>query len=835
MADKRITGSHGYPILLKDDGQGVYSEVVASSGTVTQAVPDFATAQDLLTAYGNFSGIAPGDFVTRVQTSNGQVITALSGGPLQVGESVVELDVPVNAPCSLEIEASAIRARHQFSTISLYSNGADGLPDVVPNPINIISISQSTAVDGAAYTAVAGTVVTLVLETALPGEFETGRVYFSDWIHISGLVDNRLNYPNCAVSFISADRKTICFGFSDEGTLPSLAVPVITPSLGTAKVNFYNNAAGAHHGAGIRFTGTTTTSAAFWSMFGGGDAQISGTLLGDHRVTVGSTAPVLLNGKMGQFELKATSRFRVDVTPDDVTFYSRPVDSSSAWTMHNNPRTAVKPGVAENLRTRFRLYQPLNMTRPVASIVTVSKAGSTTWTVTTEDAHNLTTGNWVTIKGVRDQTNFPSFATPVQVTVTGANTFTLVSLTGTATSHGGSVILTNGGVDQPGIIGQAVISMSNYTVNPDWLVVTGNTTWTGMTVGDYINVHGNHDDATGADVGCTGAWEVANLSTAQLIVKPVYNIFGVRVSPVTPTLSGTVNCGGSVILRTTLRAHDLQLKQLQGEQVVALKGQGTDRLDLSMPVRVITAPTTAVTQSTAATLSSTDGTGGWFVRPGIVGLPDIASAALTTTTTTAAIANALGNAFQVVIPVTAVAGTNPTLDNRVEESFDGGTNWEPLFDFPRIIAAGHYFSPVLMATGRHIRYVQTIGGTGSPSFTRSVTRNILPFQTAVPTRQYFDRSIVLTTLSSVTPGFCVDGTVDLKLTLDLGAATAAPVLQLQISEDKTKWVDVGSPLTGVANGTVQTIAYGVLAKFARAIVKTAGATVTAGYVQIKGF
>ena len=569
------------------------------NGGVKQAIPDFHDATGLLKAFGNFSEVASGDFVTITKTSNGQQITALSGGPLQTGESRITLNAPVYQPCSLEIEASAIRARHQFATVTLFSNSEDG-PDVTPDPINIVSIYQSSADLGVAYNAVAGTICTVVLETALPEYPAAGAVYLSDWINISGLVDTRLNYPNATIKFISADRKTITFGFSDELALPSLAVPAITPVLGTAKVNFYNNMGGAHDGFGFRLTGTTATSATLVSLFGNGDAQVSGTLLGDHRVTIGSTAPVYTVGVNGQTEIKATNRFRLEARPTECAFLDRAVDGTTGWNLRAS-RTAVKPSQSADLRARFRLYQPLNMTRPVAKISSISKAGSTTWTVTTNEAHGLTTGNYVTIKGNRDQTNFASFATPAVITVTGANTFTVVGTTGTATGYGGSVILCNGGADQPGIIGQAVQSIA-VDAN-GWVTLVGNTTWSGMSVGDYINLHGCSNNTDGANLGYDGAWEVASLSTTTLIVKPIYDIFATRVSPAATTLV-TTNCSGTIILRTTLRSHDLVIDEWT-ESRSMIDGQGTIRNDKALPVNVLTMPSTTVTMTSTTVAGTT--------------------------------------------------------------------------------------------------------------------------------------------------------------------------------------------------------------------------------------
>jgi hypothetical protein len=591
---------------LKDMGDGTYAEVIATGGQVVQAVPDFRDANDLLATYDNFSEVnwAGGDFVTLTKYSNGQAVTALSCNPIMPGESRVWLNVPVHQPAALEVEASVIRNRQQFATFTLFSNGLDDAPAPVPSPINITSIYQSNADNGAAYSAVAGTICTIVLETALPDYPSADAVYLSDWVNITGLVDTRLNYQNCAIKFISADRKTITFGFADEAALPSLAIAAITPTLGDAKVNFYNNMGGAAEGFGLRFTGTTATSAAIVSLFGNGDAQVSGTLFGDHRITIATTVPTYNNGVMGNVDLKASSRYRLEGRPSDCSVLDKAIESpTTSWTTRLS-RTAVKPSIHLPLYPRFRVYQPVGMSRPVGEITTISKAGSTTWTVTTRNAHNLITGNYVTIKGNRDQTNFAAFATPVAVTVTGANTFTLIGTTGTATGYGGSVCLINGGSDQPGIIGQAISSIAQYSVNTDWLSVVGNTTWSGVSIGDYIHIYGAAIDLTGADAAIDGAWEVASLATSTMLLKPITSVLGVRVSPTTPALGTTpVNAGGSVILRTTARMHDLMLEDWS-ETKVMIDGQGTARVDKAMPVAVLSMPNTTVTL-TSTTVAGT--------------------------------------------------------------------------------------------------------------------------------------------------------------------------------------------------------------------------------------
>ncbi len=811
------------------------------SCAVLQAVPDYESNADLMAAYGNFSEVnwAGGDFIAKVDTSNGQSITALSASPLYPGESRIVVDAPVKQPCVLEFEGSVVRNRQQFVSAGLFADAPDG-PDVSP-VINIVSISQSSALLGAAYTGSAGTNITIVLETPLPAPGEPGAVFLSDWFSVVGLVDSRLNYQNAAVNFISSDRKVICAGFSDEVALPSLAIAAVTPSLGTAKVHFYNNAAGAHHGAGYRFTGTTDTSAVYWSIFGGADAMVSGALLGDHRTTLATTAPVALNQVHGNYELKASSRYRIECYPEATNFLDRAVDVTGTHWAHRINRTSVKPGSDALLRPSSRLYQPPGMSRPLAKIVSISKAGSTTATINVADAPDVpfAVGNVVSVYGVRDQTNFANANVTITAVLSPTQIQGVLGSAVTATSYGGMVSSVNGGATQPGVISIAGSTIKSgfasgpaATANPEWIEIVMNTTISGLSTSMYINLYGWRDSATGADLGVDGVWEVAHVGTTALAVKPVYDIRGVRQSPVTPTIASATNCGGAVIVRTTSRVHDLMFSAIAKQTESRLAGQGTTRADLSLPVNLTASA--IVNQGTAASVSTTSGLGGWFIHPAITGIADVASAAITATATSSAISNSLGNGFQVTFPVTAVTGTSPTLDIRIEESFDGGTNWVTLYEMQRITAAGSYNTPILRASGRHIRYVRTIGGT-SPSFTMSITRNVLPFIQADPRKRLVDRTIVPNTLNSVTPILFQGEANNIQLTVNMGAiTTTAPQFQVEGSEDGANWYAIGTPLLAVASNTVE-VTVGKSATFVRARVSTAGSGATLGYVSLKAW
>jgi hypothetical protein len=200
---------------------------------------------------------------------------------------------------------------------------------------------------------------------------------------------------------------------------------------------------------------------------------------------------------------------------------------------------------------------------------------------------------------------------------------------------------------------------------------------------------------------------------------------------------------------------------------------------------------------------------------------DIASAAITTTQTSANIVTGNQQSMSFQVGVTAVSGTNPTLDVVVQETFDG-TNYYDIYHFPRITAIGQYQSPQMRITGAGIRYVRTVGG-GTPSFTNSVLRPVR--QVASDNfRNFISRTIDPNTLGSTTASFAVDGCDQFQLAATMNAGGTAPVFKMQGSEDNLNWYDLPSmSLTAVAGSSAQIAETGTsMPKFIRGIVATAG-------------
>jgi len=261
---------------------------------------------------------------------------------------------------------------------------------------------------------------------------------------------------------------------------------------------------------------------------------------------------------------------------------------------------------------------------------------------------------------------------------------------------------------------------------------------------------------------------------------------------------------------------------------VSLVNTKAQPFNTPQPVQVVNTPATTVTGTLTTVTTVTNVTAANLALPGIIA--DVASAAITTTTTTAAFTPTFGVGYSIVIPVTVVTGTTPTLDVAVEESDDTGTNWYKVYDFPRITATGAYRSPILQFKGNRVRYVQTIAGT-TPSFTRAINRLQIA---AVPPRyvQLVDRTIVLNTLNSVTASLYSEACDNYYLSLSVASQSAPATVALQFSDDGSNWHTSSASVATVVGMNVAKISNEQW-KFVRATVTSDGTSVVYNYVCIK--
>jgi hypothetical protein len=671
-----------------------------------------------------------------------------------------------------------------------------GTPIALPSNVAISSITQATT--------------TLTVTTSTAHGLVAGAR-----IGILGITsDSRLNYPCLVVANITSSTVFTATA-GPMGTITSLSVG---PYTSQGFVYFRSAMGGAPDGYSQIFENATATNASMYVRSNSGDVYPSGTFAGNHSVTIGSTASVQAVAANFSYAFVPTTEYRSLLQVDRVQYYDVGIDSTVQPSGRRNV-TQVIPKPTQNYKIRFRFTNDKSLTVPVAKIVSASKSGSTTATITTATAHGLTTGDFVYITGIRNGTDFIPITTAVAVASTPTSTtFTLVygGTSVTTTSYGGLVARANGGNLPAGFAGAgSSAALQTATVTSTQLTLTSSGT-IAVVVGDYVNVYGCRDNSTGADLSVDGVYKVVSVVTTTAILEPIS-------TTVLPAAFGSTACGGALIKRTDARISYIRLFEYLREKVEVLNKN--DNFS-GVPV-VVTSSSALGTVTTVSTVTSASLAANLIVN-------DIASAALTSTATSGTItpaASSLSQEFNVI--VTTVSGTNPTLDVVVQESDDSGTNFYDTYHFPRITATGQYRSPLIPFTGNRVRYVRTVGGT-TPSFTMSLNR--LQSHTSNPVqRQFFDRTVVPNTLNSTSAVFFTESCADLVVMVNMGAiTTTAPVFALQVSVDNTNWVQLGADITTAASTTSILQVSNAQARFSRLLVKTAGSGATLGYVMVKG-
>lgn len=594
----------------------------------------------------------------------------------------------------------------------------------------------------------------------------------------------------------------------------------------------------AQNGVSQIFENTTATNSSMYIRSASGDALPTGTIAGNQSATINTTASIQLAGAVPYtYSFSPTSEYRMYVQVDRTQWVDSAVDATGQ-TSSRAIRTQVCPDPSVDYKFRVRATNNKSLTLFVSQILSAVKTGTTTATITTTTNHGLLVGDIVQVYGLRAQgaTEFPNLTTAAAVLSTpSATQFTIaIGTAGTVTSFGGFVARVNGGVTlatlgTPNISLQSA-ALTTLSDGTRQLTVVGNATFVGAAaIGDLVELVGVRDNVAGVGLSVDGPWKVASIATTTLTLVLPYS--GQRSLPDNfATIAAPTACGGAIIRRTDLRLSFIRIFDYERERVELLPRPSGD-MAASVPIvaqgGTIAAVTGVTTVSTVTTLTS--------MTSGHLGIPltvaDVASAALTTTTTTATITPASGVAYTVNIPVTAVTGTNPTLDVSIEESDDAGTNWFKVYDFPRITATGIYRSSVLKLRGNRVRYVQTVGGT-TPSFTRSVNR--LQANTATQQLvQLIDRTIVPNTLNSTSGVLYVEGCIDYNLYVRCTAQTTAATIDLQISDDNTNWFTVAGASITTVNGIARSVATNIQARFARAIVSAAGTGITLSELTLK--
>jgi hypothetical protein len=427
-------------------------------------------------------------------------------------------------------------AGQQVASINIESEdvlaGLEPMPDTVP--IEILNASQATTTITVNFTA----------PPAVP--LRIGQV-----ISIEGFADTRLNVSNATVATTPSDTQITLVGNDYAFTSTTIAS---TPGNGAAFIERREMLGNARNAVGVVHGSATATQRRVYTRSQGGVSRPSGTVAGSHHVTTGTDVATAAASAPRADAWVPSSEFSMLVSRDHVTYLDRGVDANAAWSPRYR-QTQVTPNPERSYKTKVRVRSTPGLTRPVAKIASISKAGSTTATVTTDGPHGLVTGQYVGFYGVRDQAAFANQTTGLLCTVTGENTFTVAhGSSATATSYGGFVVLVQGQQALGGAVAQVAQSVTRVN---GIVTITGNATWAApAAIGNVVELIGCRDAVSGADLGLDGVYNVINLATTTLTLEPVLNVAG---SPSSGDDIGATNCGGAVVQRFAVRLHVLMV------------------------------------------------------------------------------------------------------------------------------------------------------------------------------------------------------------------------------------------------------------------------------------
>lgn len=570
-------GPVAYQARLIAGPDGTHAPEVSVGSNITSKFRDAFEADP--NTSGNWSvSTAAGDIITVDGNAAAASYAVISLNPLTQGTQTILESVEAFAmPVELAIGSSMSQRTlgQEFST-ELVSTDA---PLAASADLAISTMSQATT--------------TLTVSTTLAHGLRPGMR-----IGIRNCADSRMNYPALVVaSTPSATQFTATAG--PGGTIPSLTVGPFTSGF-----VFFRSALGfAPNGSSMIFENATATNASFYIRSESGDVLPSGTIIGSHSLTINTTASVQAINAALTYAFQPTSVYRLTMQADRLQWSDSAVDVTTQTTSRVN-RDQVIPDPSHQYKFRIRARNNASLSVPVGKIVTAVKTGTTTATITTDVPHGLTTADLITVYGIRDQaaSAFPNLLTASAVaSVIDATSFTVVIGTAaTVTSYGGLVARVNGG-NLPSTLGYSAVVVSTVTRTSNILTVVGNASWTGLLIGDYVNLHGVRINTTGADRGVDGAYRVRDVATTTLTLEPIND----TVSPTGANFTVS-DCGGAVIKRTDMRISFVRVFDYERDRVEFLP-RPTGDLASAVPVTVnntLAATISSGTVTTVTTLSN---------------------------------------------------------------------------------------------------------------------------------------------------------------------------------------------------------------------------------------
>ncbi|NTW29793.1 MAG: hypothetical protein HGA33_00770, partial [Candidatus Moranbacteria bacterium] len=478
-------------------------------------------------------------------------------------------EFPVRAGYGLSISQRIVGQEVQ---VSLVGCDADGVVD------EISAVSDL---------AIAGT-ITIASNVATINFASQHGLKGGDRVVLFGNTESRLNVGPVVVTVVTSLQITVPCTLAN-GTYTAGGYVAWADPLGYAM-----------NAVGLLYENATATNASFV-------ARRNGAKFRTVNSTVSTTVALQSNTSPYTDAFNAAGDMELMANMEEVMYGGKASDGIAAAT-GSGRYTQGLPDEGKFYKLRLRVKNLPNMTKIVGKITAITKAGTTTFTVTTGSPHGLVTGQFCQIYGVRDQTNFANITTAVAVTVLDANRFTIVGAgTGTASSAGGIVVLNQGSVTLPGAISLAIQSIARTN---NILTVSMNTTAAGLLPGEYCELAGM--DGSGA--AYDGSYKVLRMTGSTYELESV----GANV--------GSISCGGAVVKRTDVRLNYIKLLDYTRMIMEIAQGRGITDASRALPVVPVSLPTLGT--CSAVTKAGLDAQA----------VTDVASAALTSTATSAAIA-----------------------------------------------------------------------------------------------------------------------------------------------------------------------------------------------------
>jgi hypothetical protein len=619
---------------FKQEAQGVFGQVSTSNiATKLREAFEDLSADHWTTVVGT------GDIVQVDGNAAAASYVSISKSPWDAGtQTTLETVATFSMPVEIAFGAHRSQATLGQEFAVEFVDTSPPLPAIAD--IAIAAISQATTV--------------LTIDTVADHGLSVGKS-----IGIAGCSNPLANYPALVVASTPSPRQFTATA-GPGGTIPSQTIA--NPAGAKGAVYFRERLGRANNGVSQIFENATATNGSFYLRSESGDADISGTIAGNHAITIGSTASVQLVNTAYAYAFSPTTVYGINVQADRTSFYDVAVDSlAQASSRHIRNKVCPDPDATYRLRIRATNNKALTVIN--AKVISAVKTGTTTATFTTDRPHGLVTGDPITYYGNSNTgaAAFPNLTTATAVTVVDATIFTaVIGTASTVTGYGGVIAEVQGG-NLPSALGFNNNSAINATLTTltdgtRQLVLNGAAAWSGLSIGDYVNAEGVSNVTNGALLGVDGAWKVANAATTALTLVPCTSAFAATL----PADFALTNCGGAIIKRTCLRLSFVRIFDYERQRVEMLARAGGD-MSAAAPVTIQNVP--AISTLTTLTGGAAAEDAPTTANPHIIG--GVVRTSLVPTTLVA------GDAMRATMTAGGAAVVKPYAVPEIEWSFTG--------------------------------------------------------------------------------------------------------------------------------------------------------------------